>query len=271
VSRLEGSRSRYKPTFSYTPEVLAALDGPSITSDHVFGGADDREGHGLRETANVLDGGLIIVGVNGRSVDADALSVDNFTNALLEDEQVVRGEGVSLCNNWNQVHACAEALHDFNIQRLQAEAWRSQLLKRRKSGDIRVTSGSDEEQACMHTQVGLLSALRLLLLPHICFMLVVHEVDDWAPRVAVVDIITEARGVNDGELDLERLLLELGLDDFDLSHKKDVSGSGATSELRVERPRYLSELVKLLNVTPAVVLRWRQFGSKECIDEGSLA
>jgi len=79
-----------------------------------------------------------------------------------------------------------------------------------------VTSWSDEEQAGMHTQVGLLCTLRLLLLPHICFMLVVDEVDDWAPRVAVVDIITKAGGIDDGELDPERLLLELGLDDFDL-------------------------------------------------------
>jgi hypothetical protein len=82
--------------------------------------------------------------------------------------------------------------------------------------DTRVTSGSDEEQASVHTQVGLLSTLRLLLLPHICFMLVVDEVDNWAPRVAVVDIVTKAGGVDDGELDLERLFLELGLYDFNL-------------------------------------------------------
>lgn len=125
MSKLEGSRSRYKPTFGYTPEVLATLDGPSVASNHVLGGADNRERHGLREASNVLDGGVIIIGVNRRSVDADTLSVDDFTNALLEDEQVVRGKGVSFCNNWNQVDTRAKALHDFNIQRLQAEAWRS--------------------------------------------------------------------------------------------------------------------------------------------------
>lgn len=82
--------------------------------------------------------------------------------------------------------------------------------------DVRVTRGSDEEQASVHTQVGLLSTLGLLLLPHIRFMLIVNEVDDWAPRVAVVDIVTKTGGVDDSELDLERLFLELGLDDFDL-------------------------------------------------------
>jgi len=68
----------------------------------------------------------------------------------------------------------------------------------------------------MYTQVGLLSTVRLLLLSHVRFMLVVDKVDNWAPRVAVVDIITKAGGVDDSELDLERLFLELGLNDFDL-------------------------------------------------------
>lgn len=125
MSKLKRSSSGYKLTFCYTPEVLAALDSPSVAGGHVFGRADDRERHGLCETANVLDGGVIIIGVDGRSIDADALRVDNLANALLEDEQVVRGDGVSLCNNRNQVDTSAEALHDFDIQRLQAEAWRS--------------------------------------------------------------------------------------------------------------------------------------------------
>ena len=86
MSKLEISRSRCKLTFSYTPEILAALDGPPVASDNVLGGADNRERHGLCETANVLDGGVIIIGVNGGSVNADALSMDNFTDALLEDE-----------------------------------------------------------------------------------------------------------------------------------------------------------------------------------------
>lgn len=52
---------------------------------------------------------------------------------------------------------------------------------------------------------------------------------------------------------------------------KDVSERAATSERGVERPKYLSELVELLNVTPVVVLCWRQFGSKERVDERGLA
>ena len=81
---------------------------------------------------------------------------------------------------------------------------------------LRVSSRADEVQASVHSEVDLLLALRLLLLAHICLMLIVNEVDDGRPRVAVVDIVTEPRGVDDGELRLELLLLELCLDDLNL-------------------------------------------------------
>lgn len=68
----------------------------------------------------------------------------------------------------------------------------------------------------MHPEVNLLLALGLLLLAHVRLMLIVNEVDDGCPRVAVVDIVTEPRGVDDGELRLELLLLELCLDDLNL-------------------------------------------------------
>ena len=84
----------------------------------------------------------------------------------------------------------------------------------------------------MNTKITLLAALGLLLLNHVCLMLVVNEVDDGRPRVAVVDIVTKTGSVNDGELDLELLLLELSLDNLDLG-----------------------ELVKLLVVTSGVIFR----------------
>jgi len=66
-------------------------------------------------------------------------------------------------------------------------------------------------------------------------MLVVNEVDDGQPRITVVDVVTESRCVNHGELNLELLLLKLGLDDIDFS-----------------------ELVELLVVTPGVAFSGRQ-------------
>jgi hypothetical protein len=79
-----------------------------------------------------------------------------------------------------------------------------------------VASGSDEVQTSVYPQVGLLDPLRLLLLPHIRLVLVIDKVHNRAPRVAVVDIVTKPRGVDDRQLHLELLLLELGFDDLDL-------------------------------------------------------
>lgn len=100
----------------------------------------------------------------------------------------------------------------------------------------------------MNPEVGLLLALRLLFLSHVGLVLVIDEIDDWGPRVAVVDIVPESRSVDDTELDFELLLLKLRLDDLDLG-----------------------QLVELLVVTPVVVFGRRQLGGEERVDEGGLA
>jgi len=64
-----------------------------------------------------------------------------------------------------------------------------------------VASRSDEIQACMDTQVDLIGAARLLLLQHVRLVLVVQELDDGLPRVAVVHIVSETRCVDDGKAD----------------------------------------------------------------------
>ena len=79
-------------------------------------------------------------------------------------------------------------------------------------------------------------------------MLVVNEVDDGRPGVAVVYIVAKSGCVDDSELDLELLLLKLSLDDF-----------------------HLCELVKLLVVTPVVVFGGREFGGKEGVDKRSFS
>lgn len=58
---------------------------------------------------------------------------------------------------------------------------------------------ADEVQAGMDTEINLVLTARLLLLEHVRLVLVVEELDDGLPRVAVVDIVTESRGVNDGQ------------------------------------------------------------------------
>ena len=112
----------------------------------------------------------------------------------------------------------------------------------------RVARRADEVQARMNAEVDLVLALRLLLLAHVRLVLVVDEVDDGRPRVAVVDVVAEAGRVDDGELRLELLLLELRLDDLDLG-----------------------QLVELLLVPLRVVLRSGELGREERVDERRLA
>lgn len=100
----------------------------------------------------------------------------------------------------------------------------------------------------MNPEVGLLLTLGLLLLSHVCLVLVVNEVDDWRPRVTVVDIIAESWGVNDAELDLELLLFKLCLDYLDLC-----------------------QFVELFVVAPRIIFGRGQLGGEERVDEGGLA
>lgn len=106
------------------------------------------------------------------------------THSLLELGQINRAQGISLGNNRDQVDSGAESLHDFNVERLQG-----------------VPGGTDEVETGVDTKVDLVLAARLLLLEHVRFMLVVKELDDGHPGVAVVDIVTETRGVNDSQTD----------------------------------------------------------------------
>jgi hypothetical protein len=150
----------------------------------------------------VLGSSLVIL-LDRRLVDLDVLGLDNGLDLgnkvsmaetsqgmivraypRLEPGQICRAEGVGLGNDWNEVDARAQALHDLDIEGLE-----------------RVTGGADEVQAGVHTEVDLVLATRLLLLEHIRLMLIVEELDDGHPRVTVVDIVAEARGVDDGQAD----------------------------------------------------------------------
>ena len=99
----------------------------------------------------------------------------------LELRKIGRAQSIRLGNNRDEIDSGAEPLHNFDIQRLQS-----------------VAGGPDEVQASMNTEVDLVLATGLLLLKHVRLMLVVEELDDGHPRIAVVDIVTEARGVNNG-------------------------------------------------------------------------
>ena len=126
-----------KRTFGHTPEVLTTLDNSAIRSLDIFGRTDDGERDGVGEDTRVLAG--VIVGIHRRGIDTNVLRCDNLTNlhsqvrldqnskiewqtySLLEQEEVVLRQGVSLGDNWDKIDTSAEALHDLNIQGLQPE------------------------------------------------------------------------------------------------------------------------------------------------------
>ena len=100
----------------------------------------------------------------------------------------------------------------------------------------------------MDAEVDLVLAPGLLLLQHVRLVLVVQELDNGHPGISVVDVVAEAGGVDDRQLRLELLLLELGFDDLDFS-----------------------QLVKLLLVTPGVILGRGELGGEEGVDQRGLA
>lgn len=62
-----------------------------------------------------------------------------------------------------------------------------------------MASRTDEVQASVDTEIDLVISSRLLLLQHVGLVLVVEELDDGHPGIFVVDIVTESRGVDNGQ------------------------------------------------------------------------
>lgn len=124
-------------------------------------------------------GGSLVILLDGWLVNLDVLCFDDIPDSLLEDEEILWGESVSFCDDWDEVDTRAKSPHDFDVEGLQGVACRA-----------------DEVEASVDSEVDLVVAAWLLFLQHIRLMLVVEEFDDGLPRVAVVHVVAEARGVN---------------------------------------------------------------------------
>lgn len=111
------------------------------------------------------------------------------THPRLELGQIRWTEGVGLGNDGNEVDARAEPLHDLDVEGLEG-----------------VAGGSDEVQARVHTEIDLVLATGLLFLEHVRLVLVVEELDDGHPRVAVVHVVAEAGSVDNGEADCKTVI-----------------------------------------------------------------
>lgn len=103
---------------------------------------------------------------------------------MLVAGQISWAEGIGLCDNWDQVDSGAQSLHNLDVQWLQC-----------------VSGRSDEVQAGVDSQIDFIDTAGLLLLQHIRLMLIIQELDDWHPRVAVVDIVAKAGGIDNSQTD----------------------------------------------------------------------
>lgn len=66
-------------TLGNSPEVFTSLDNATIGSIDIFGGSNDRERHSVEKHSGIFSSSLVI-GINGRLINADALSGNNLTN-----------------------------------------------------------------------------------------------------------------------------------------------------------------------------------------------
>jgi hypothetical protein len=110
----------------------------------------------------------------------------NGTYPLLEHLHITRAESVCFGNDGNEVDSGTQTLHRLDVKRLQS-----------------VSGWSDEVETRMYSKVDLVGTAWLLFLEHVRFMLVVEEFNDGLPRIAVVDIVSKSRSVNDCEADFD--------------------------------------------------------------------
>lgn len=63
--------------------------------------------------------GRLVVGLHRGLINTDPLCGDDFPNPLLEDKEVVLGNGVSFGDDGDEIGTRAKTLHDLNVKRLQ--------------------------------------------------------------------------------------------------------------------------------------------------------
>ena len=91
-----------------------------------------------------------------------------------------------------------KAAHDLDVKRLQG-----------------VTGGLDEEDAGMDAVIYDVHAVDLILRIEISIVTLLDVVDNRSPRFVVVDEVSEAGSVNDGQAKADASLLDVGADRLD--------------------------------------------------------
>ena len=131
------------------------------------------------------------------------------TYSLLESGNLLIGQGIGLGDDRNQVDLGVKSAHNLNVQRLQ-----------------RVASGLDEVDTGMDAVVDNVHAVDLVLSLQVGIESLLDVLDNWSPRVIVVDKVTKARGINNGQAEANTILLNIGADGLDGDGLGDDIGMG---------------------------------------------
>ena len=102
------------------------------------------------------------------------------TYSLFEHRNLVVGKCIGLCDHWDQVDLGMQTAHDFNIQRLE-----------------RVSGWLDEIDTSMYAVVNDVHPVDLVLGLEIGIKPLLDILNNWPPRVVIVDKIAKARCVDD--------------------------------------------------------------------------
>lgn len=135
--------------------------------------------------------------------------------SLLEQSNLLIGEGVCLGNDRDQVNLGVQSAHDLNVQRLQG-----------------VTGGLDEVDTGVNTVVNDVGTIDLVLGLQISVVSLLNVLNNRAPRVIVVHKVTKARGIDHRQAQTNTVLLNVGTDRIDGHGFGDDVVAGGSALLR---------------------------------------
>lgn len=108
-----------------------------------------------------------------------------------------------------------ETAHNFDVQRLEG-----------------VAGGLDEVDTGVDAVVDNVAAVNLVLGLQVSVETLLDVLDDRAPRVVVIDKVTEARSIDDAQAETDTVLLNIGAGGLDRHCLGDNIGIGAGTLLR---------------------------------------
>lgn len=117
---------------------------------------------------------------------------------LLEHGNLLIRQRISFGNDGNQVNLGMQAAHDFNVKRFE-----------------RMSCRLDEIYTCVYTVIHDVHAVDLVFGVEIGIEARFDVLDDWAPRIIIVDKVTESRGIHHGQTQADAILFNVGTDGLD--------------------------------------------------------